>query len=126
MSIYILMYEWFYIIGDVLYSKVYVIDNVNCKLDIVVFNGVVVEIILLQFQYFFYVDENFVENFLFEDFIKILLMDNINKINICLLILDFYFEKWNLVIGSCVVVVFFVKNMVRNGGLFLILKGSIK
>lgn len=47
MSIYILMYEWFYIIGDVLYSKVYVVDNVNCKLDIVVFNGVVVEIILL-------------------------------------------------------------------------------
>lgn len=71
-------------------------------------------------------DENFVENFLFEDFIKIWLMDNINKINICLLVLDFYFEKWNLVIGSCVVVVFFVKNMVRNGRLFLFLKGSIK
>lgn len=71
-------------------------------------------------------DENFVENFLFEDFIKILLMDNINKINICLLVLDFYVEKWNLVIGSCVVVVFFVKNMVRNGRLFLFLKGSIK
>lgn len=71
-------------------------------------------------------DENFVENFFFEDFIKIFFIENVNKIYICLIGLDFYFEKWNFVLGSCVVVVFFVKNMVRNGRLFLFLKGSVK
>lgn len=49
MNVFWLMYVllYMYILGDVIYSKVYVIDNVYCRLDIIVFNGVIVEIMLL-------------------------------------------------------------------------------
>lgn len=119
-------HQWFYITGDVLYSKVYAIDNVNRKSDIVVSNGVAVETTPPQPQYLFHVDENLAENPSFEDSIKTLSMDNINKTNICSLISDFHPEKWNLATGSCAAVVSSAKNMARNGGSFFILKGSIK
>ncbi|XP_065943774.1 uncharacterized protein [Magallana gigas] len=113
-------------LGDVLYSKVYAIDNVNRKSDIVVSNGVAVETTPPQPQYLFHVDENLAENPSFEDSIKTLSMDNINKTNICSLVSDFHPEKWNLATGSCAAVVSSAKNMARNGRSFLFLKGSIK
>ena len=116
---------WLYIAGDVLYSKVYAVDNVNTKSKIAVSNGVTVDKTSPQPQYLFHSGENIAINPSFEDSIKFLPIDKINKTNICSLEPDFYPGMWNLTAGSCAAVVFSARNMARNGGSFLFIKGTV-
>ncbi|XP_078322971.1 uncharacterized protein LOC111122905 [Crassostrea virginica] len=111
--------------GDVLYSKVYAVDNVNTKSKVAVSNGVTVDKTSPQPQYLFHSGENIAINPSFEDSIKSLPINKINKTNICSLEPDFYPGMWNLTAGSCAAVVFSARNMARNGGSFLFIKGSV-
>ena len=53
---------WLYIAGDVLYSKVYAVDNVNTKSKIAVSNGVTIDKTSPQPQYLFHSGENIAIN----------------------------------------------------------------
>ena len=109
-----------------MYSKIYAVDNVNYKSIVAISNGVTIDTTPPQPQYIFHAETNLAENPSFEDSIKFLPIDKVNKTNICALVPDYYPKMWNLTFGSCAAVIYSARNMARNGRSFLFIKGSIR
>lgn len=94
--------------------------------DVVVFGGVKIDVILLEFESFVYIDKNVLKNLFFEFFKCFLLLDNFSMYDMCILFFDFIFYYWLWDFKSCVVVLLLIKNLVREGNFFLFIKGSLK
>nr|XP_034332757.1 uncharacterized protein LOC105327902 isoform X2 [Crassostrea gigas] len=112
--------------GQICYNKVYAVDNVGYKSDVVVSDGVKVDVTPPEPEYLFHVDNNLLKNPSFELYERSISMDNIDVHTLCNLSPDFIPDQWSLTTGSCAVVILSYKNLAIDGKAFLFIKGSVK
>ena len=115
-----------FIIGKVYYNKVYAVDNVGYISDVAVSDGVTIDVTPPQPEYLYHTEDNVLKNPSFETYESSLSLDTIDLHNICALSMDFIPKFWFLSTGSCATILTSNRNLARDGGSFLFIKGSVK
>ena len=115
-----------FIIGKVYYNKVYAVDNVGYISDVAVSDGVTIDVTPPQPEYLYHTEDNVLKNPSFETYESSLSLDTIDLHNICALSTDFIPKFWFLSTGSCATILTSNRNLARDGGSFLFIKGSVK
>ncbi|XP_052707847.1 uncharacterized protein LOC128183063 isoform X2 [Crassostrea angulata] len=112
--------------GQTCYNKVYAVDNVGYKSDIVLSDGVKVDVTPPEPEYLFHIDNNLLKNPSFELHQSSLPINDTSLYDICSLTPDFFPDHWSLTSGSCVTAVSSMMNLARDGRSFLFIRGSVK
>lgn len=112
--------------GQIWYNKVYAVDNVGYKSDIVVSDGVKVDVTPPEPEYLFHIDNNLLKNPSFELHQSSLPINDTSLYDICSLTPDFFPDHWSLTSGSCATAVSSIKNLARDGRSFLFIRGTVK
>lgn len=121
----LILYDWFFS-GQKCYNKVYAVDNIGYKSDVIVCNGVKVDTTPPEPEYLFHIDNNLLKNPSIEIHQSSLPINDTNLYDICSVTPDFIPDDWSLTSRSCAIVVSSIKNLARDGRSFLFIRGSVQ